>query len=99
MTNLTAKEANAIVNDSIEIIKLKSVDHWLEHVCSLIKVAAQRAETELVLTSYFWTHSSSERAKVIQTLKEQGFHIHQNTGYIFDLGEPKLVVSWKNCGV
>ena len=88
---------NKYVISSGDICEL--CDSLEEHVCSLIKVAAQRAETELVLTSYFWTHSSSERAKVIQTLKEQGFHIHQNTGYIFDLGEPTLVVSWKNCGV
>ena len=96
MTNLTAEDTINIVNDSIELIKLRSVEYWLEHVYTMIKNAARQAETTLVLTSYFWTHSSPERTKVIQTLKKNGFCIYQNTGYIFDLGEPKIVISWKD---
>lgn len=96
MDNFTAADAVNAVNDSVELIKLRSVEYWLDHIYTMIKDAARRAETTLVLTSYFWTHSSPERAKVIQTLKENGFNIHQNTGYIFDLGEPKIVISWKD---
>lgn len=96
MDNFTAADAVNAVNDSVELIKLRSVEYWLDHIYTMIKDAARRAETTLVLTSYFWAHSSPERAKVIQTLKENGFNIHQNSGRIFDLGEPKIVISWKD---
>ena len=96
MTNFTAADAVNVVNDSVELIKLRSVEYWLDNIYNMIKDAARRAETTLVLTSYFWTHSSPERTKVIQTLKKNGFCIYQNTGYIFDLGEPKIVISWKD---
>lgn len=97
MYKFTAADAVNVANDSVEIIKLRSVEYWLNNIYTMIKDAARRAETTLVLTSYFWTHSSPERTKVIQTLKENGFKIFSVniSKNVYGFDESKIVISWK----
>ena len=99
MYKFTAADAVNVVNDSVELIKLRSVEYyWLDNIYTMIKDAARRAETTLVLTGYFWTHSSPERTKVIQTLKENGFKIFSVniSKNVYGFDEPKIVISWKD---
>ena len=96
MTNFTAEQARNIVAASVAKIKSESAESWLSCAFEMIEAAAQQAREEITLTSYFWVHSSPERTKVFQTLKKNGFNIYQNSGRIFDLGEPKIVISWKS---
>ena len=40
MTNFTAADAVNVVNDSVELIKLRSVEYWLDNIYNMIKDAA-----------------------------------------------------------